>query len=65
MGSAAGFASTPWTGGIGATVGAGAGLLSGWYGIKSGWAENTTEAGDRRIESYKDLLGDSKKQNCR
>jgi len=57
IGSAAGFASTPWTGGAGAAVGAGAGLLSGWYGLKSGWAENATEAGDRRIENYKELLG--------
>ena len=31
--------------------------MSGWYGLKSGWAENATEAGDRRIEAYKDLLG--------
>ena len=56
MGSAAGFASTPWTGGAGAAVGMGAGLLSGYYGIQSGFAENATEAGDRRIQSFKDLI---------
>ncbi|MEE3414057.1 MAG: hypothetical protein VZR53_01655 [Prevotella sp.] len=63
LGSATGFASTPWTGGAGATVGVLAGVGAGYYGIQSGFAENATEAGDKRIENFKELIqkGDSQK----
>ena len=56
IGSAGGFASTPWTGGAGAAIGAGAGLVAGYYGIQSGFAENKTEAGQKRIDNFKELL---------
>jgi hypothetical protein len=63
LGSAAGFASTPYTGGIGTAAGVVAGLGAGYYGIQSGFAENTTEAGDKRIDNFKELIskGDRKK----
>lgn len=60
--SMAGFASTPYTGGAGAVAGAGAGILAGYYGIQSGFAENTTEAGQKRIDNFKELLSDDKRK---
>lgn len=63
MASVAGQASAPWTGGAGTLIGLGAGILSGYYGIKSGFAENTTEAGDKRIQNFKDLLSEEDNKN--
>ena len=63
--SVGGFASTPYTGGIGAAVGVGSGLLSGYYGLKSGFAENATESGDKRIQNFKDLLSEEDNKNSR
>lgn len=56
LASMGGFASSPWTGGVGSGVGAAAGVAAGYYGLKSGYAENTTEAGQRRIDRFKELL---------
>lgn len=59
LGSGAAYASTPYTGGAGAVVGAGLGVASGYYGLLSGFAENTTEAGDKRIDNFKEILSQS------
>lgn len=57
-----GFASTPYTGPVGAAVGVGAGLVAGAFGIKSGLAENTTEAGQKRIDNFKEMLSEEKRK---
>ena len=59
--SMGGFASTPYTGPIGAAVGVGGGLVAGAFGIKSGLAENTTEAGQKRIDNFKEMLSEKKR----
>jgi hypothetical protein len=59
IGSVAGYASTPYTGGVGSLVGAGLAIGAGYYGIQSGFAENQTEAGDKRIDNFKNILKQS------
>jgi len=55
--SIAGYSSSPWTGGLGTLIGAGADILSTPFQIRSGYKENWAENGDRRIDQFTELLG--------
>jgi hypothetical protein len=50
IGSVAAYATTPFTGGWGAAIGAGLDVASTPSQIKSGYAENYAESGDKRLE---------------
>ena len=54
--SAAAYASTPYTGGLGSVAGIGAGLAAGVTGVGAGFHENYTEAGEKRIDNFRELL---------
>lgn len=54
--SMAAYASSPYTGGAGALVGIGSGVAAGVAGIYSGYDENSTEAGDKRVDNFRGLL---------
>ena len=54
--SMAGYASTPYTGGLGSAVGIASAFGAGVAGVISGQHENQTEAGDKRVDNFKGLL---------
>lgn len=54
--SMAGYASSPYTAGLGGIIGMGAGVVAGVAGVESGYHENQTEAGDKRIDNFKEIL---------
>jgi DNA modification methylase len=59
--SICGYASTPYTGGLGTAVGIGAQLFSAYEGVKAGYAENNAEVSQKHIDNFKEMLssGDS------
>lgn len=57
LGSVAAYATTPFTGGLGAAIGAGLDVAAFPFQINSGYAENYAESGDKRLEQFTELLG--------